>query len=168
MLEHHPVSKKCLYGAGVFAFVFFAAMSGTAFMINGGFGDGGRSPLANPPAALQALPEPAYQFASSEYAPATTPFYRPSESAGEGEVLEAVHLEPMPMPLENDPPPHSQPQQAPITILNPTAMAAPSAEVVENSVAPKAEFETVQLDEPTVDAERPDAKFDKPAVEPGG
>lgn len=49
MLEQRPIVKKSLYGAGAFAFVFAAAMAGTAFMISGGFGAGEHAP-ADPPA----------------------------------------------------------------------------------------------------------------------
>lgn len=38
MLETRPVLQKSLIGLGAFSFIFFAAMSGTAFMISGGFG----------------------------------------------------------------------------------------------------------------------------------
>ena len=40
MLENRPIAQKSLIGVGAFAFVFLAAMSGTAFMISGGFGGG--------------------------------------------------------------------------------------------------------------------------------
>ncbi|WP_395644492.1 hypothetical protein [Terricaulis sp.] len=37
MLETRPILQKSLIGFGAFSFVFLAAMSGTAFMISGGF-----------------------------------------------------------------------------------------------------------------------------------
>lgn len=46
MLVHRPILQRTLIGVGAFAFVFFAAMAGTAFMISGGFDFGGAS--ANP------------------------------------------------------------------------------------------------------------------------
>lgn len=49
MLENRPITQKALYGGGAFAFVFLAAMAGTAFMISGGFGFGGdRADAARP------------------------------------------------------------------------------------------------------------------------
>lgn len=41
MLDDRPIVQKSLIGAGAFAFVFSAAMGGTAFMISGGLGLGG-------------------------------------------------------------------------------------------------------------------------------
>jgi hypothetical protein len=41
MLEDRPILQRSLIGFGAFSFVFTAAMSGTAFMISGGFGLGG-------------------------------------------------------------------------------------------------------------------------------
>lgn len=40
MLENRPITEKALIAGGAFAFIFGAAMAGSAFMITGGFGWG--------------------------------------------------------------------------------------------------------------------------------
>ena len=56
MLEHRPITQKVLTGTGAFAFVFGAAMAGSAFMISGGFGLGGQGARADGSAASAAEP----------------------------------------------------------------------------------------------------------------
>lgn len=56
MLDERPILQKSLIGAGAFAFVFTAAMGGTAFMISGGIGLGGdRHDRAQPAPAMSAV-----------------------------------------------------------------------------------------------------------------
>lgn len=78
MLDDRPILQKSLIGLGAFAFVFFAAMGGTAFMISGGIDLNGRE-------HSQAVGRPDYvnlvqdtwsdwaapQAQASTYAPAT-------------------------------------------------------------------------------------------------
>src|SRR4029077_4371267 len=63
MLENRPIAKKTLYGTGAFAFVFAAAMGGTAFMITGGLGGDHSAPAD----------APAYQIASTDAWAGLTP-----------------------------------------------------------------------------------------------
>ena len=81
MLDNRPIAKKTLYGTGAFAFVFAAAMSGTAFMITGGVGHGADSAPPDAPAYQIAANDAWAETPPQETAAALTPVSMPARHA---------------------------------------------------------------------------------------
>jgi hypothetical protein len=84
MLEDRPIVQKSLIGFGAFAFVFSAAMAGTAFMISGGFDIGGGERPQSVRAATQTAwndwTQPAYAATPSAYEPTSVQQSAPMEA----------------------------------------------------------------------------------------
>lgn len=68
MLEDRPIVQKTLVGSGAFAFVFLAAMGGSAVMISGGFGAGEEraAPFESQAAVVHYVPIHTRELVSSQ------------------------------------------------------------------------------------------------------
>jgi hypothetical protein len=91
MLEHRPILRNTLYGAAAFAFVFSAAMGGSALMITGGLDFGGD---AHEPRAAQAEPV-SYVVLPNTWpsAPRTSYDVTPASAMADEAALEPAYFE---------------------------------------------------------------------------